>query len=129
MDLEIKEQCYFDKNNGYFTGLTVYNNGTCLGYSYCHPGRIFKRKYITDQGQDALNIVEVSKPDEFNKKVGREIARGRAELTRELLEEGHPMSSIMDIIYSKRLQTRIREYSDREIIRQQLKELNKENAQ
>ncbi len=118
---EIKEKYYFERDDkGHLTGLTVCSIEGYLGFASCYPGKVTVEK-ATNAGLKQMLISEVAKADTFNKKVGKEVAKGRAFKLAGLVAEGLEEGDALDKLYSGRMKTRIRQYAEREIVRQQTK--------
>lgn len=119
---EEREKCYFERDpvTGYLTGLTVYCLGNFQGFSFCHPGAIHK---VTGKagGRRYASVEELVRPDQFNKKIGREVAKGRVLKFKELLKEGKNEEEAFNVLYSGRMQKRITEYMAREAYREEVR--------
>ena len=114
-----REKYYFERDDlGHLTGLTVCSIEGYLGFASCYPGKVVVEE-ATNAGLKQMLISEVAKADIFSKKVGKEVAKGRAHKLAGLITEGITEAEALDKLYSGRMKTRIREYADREIVRQE----------
>ena len=102
-----KESFYHERDvDGHPTGLTVCRVGEYLGYAFCHPGKVSERE-IKVKEKKALLVIQEQDRDAYNKKIGKTVAKGRAEKLTALIQEGLSLTDAVTKVYSGRMQKRI----------------------
>lgn len=108
-----KESFYHERGlDGHPTGLTLCRVGEALGYAFCHPGKVSNNEIVVG-GKKARLVVLEQDPDDYSKKIGKTVARGRALKLIELIAAGMSLEDAAHKIYSGRMQKRITEFSSR----------------
>jgi len=94
---------YERDSTGEFTGITVCDIDGAKGYAFCYPDKV--HHYDVDDRGIILEAFSFERGDDFNKKIGRQIAEGRAGKVR---EGKNPKD-----IYSPRMLSKIKDYTKR----------------
>jgi hypothetical protein len=106
-----KESFYHERDlYGHPTGLTVCRVGEYLGYAFCHPGKVIEKSITAKGGKKALLVIQDQDPDAYNKKIGKTVAKGRAEKLTALLQEGLAFDEAVTKVYSGRMLKRIAQW-------------------
>jgi len=102
---------YERDENGEYTGVTVCDIDGVKGYPFCYPDKFEELRFIhVEEGEMAYTV---RYGDEFNKKLGRTIAEGRANKLKNELDIETPESEILVELYSPRMLSKIDAYRKR----------------